>query len=56
MLPVGFEPTIPVFEGAKTVHASDRAATVIGLFVKLGQVVDASISSGSLLILRTPSV
>jgi hypothetical protein len=28
---VGFEPTIPVFERAKTVHALDRAATVIGL-------------------------
>jgi hypothetical protein len=27
---VGFEPTIPVFEGAKTVHALERAATVIG--------------------------
>jgi hypothetical protein len=27
---VGFEPTIPAFERAKTVHASDRAATVIG--------------------------
>jgi hypothetical protein len=27
---VGFEPTIPVFEQAKTVHAVDRAATVIG--------------------------
>jgi hypothetical protein len=27
---VGFEPTIPVFERAKTVHASDRAATVMG--------------------------
>jgi hypothetical protein len=26
----GFETMIPVFEGAKTVHASDRAATVIG--------------------------
>jgi hypothetical protein len=26
---VGFEPTILVFERAKTVHASDRAATVI---------------------------
>jgi hypothetical protein len=26
---VGFEPTIPVFEWAKTVHAIDRAATVI---------------------------
>jgi hypothetical protein len=27
---VGFEPTIPVFEQAKTVHALDRAVTVIG--------------------------
>jgi hypothetical protein len=27
---LGFEPTIPVFELAKTVHALDRAATVIG--------------------------
>jgi hypothetical protein len=26
-----FEPTIPAFEGAKTVHALDRAATVIGI-------------------------
>jgi hypothetical protein len=28
---VGFEPTIPVSEGAKAVHALDRAATGIGL-------------------------
>jgi hypothetical protein len=28
--PVGFENTIPVFERAKTVHALDRAAIVIG--------------------------
>jgi hypothetical protein len=28
---VGFEPTIPVFERAKTVHALDGAATVIGI-------------------------
>jgi hypothetical protein len=28
---VGFEPTIPVFERANTVHALDRAPTVIGL-------------------------
>jgi hypothetical protein len=27
---VGFETTIPAFERAKTVHALDRAATVIG--------------------------
>jgi hypothetical protein len=32
MLRVEFEPTIPVFEQAKTVHALDRAATVIGSF------------------------
>jgi hypothetical protein len=30
MLRVGFETTIPMFELAKTVHALDRAATVIG--------------------------
>jgi hypothetical protein len=27
---VGFEPTIPAFERAKTVHALDRPANVIG--------------------------
>jgi hypothetical protein len=27
---VGFEPTTPVFERAKTVHALNRSATVIG--------------------------
>jgi hypothetical protein len=27
---VGFEPTAPVFERVKTVHALERAATVIG--------------------------
>jgi hypothetical protein len=27
---VGLEPTIPVIERAKTIHALDRAATVIG--------------------------
>jgi hypothetical protein len=27
---VGFEPTIPVFERAKTFHALDRAAILIG--------------------------
>jgi hypothetical protein len=29
---MGFELTIPVFERAKTVHASDRVVTVIGSF------------------------
>jgi hypothetical protein len=28
---VGFEPTIPEFQRAKTVHALDVAATVIGI-------------------------
>jgi hypothetical protein len=32
---VGFEPTTPVFERPKTVHASDRAATVMGCNVAL---------------------
>jgi hypothetical protein len=32
---VGFELTIAVFEGAKTVHALDRAATLIGLAAML---------------------
>jgi hypothetical protein len=32
---VGFEPTIPAFERTKTVHALDRAATVIG-FLEVG--------------------
>jgi hypothetical protein len=27
---VGFEPTIPIFKRAKTLHALDREATVIG--------------------------
>jgi hypothetical protein len=31
---MGFEPTIPVFERANTVHALERAATVIGSFPK----------------------
>jgi hypothetical protein len=33
---VGFEPTIPAFERAKTVHALDRAATVIGIICEVG--------------------
>jgi hypothetical protein len=31
---MGFEPTIPMYERAKTVHALDRTATVIGLSFK----------------------
>jgi hypothetical protein len=30
---MGFEATIAVFEQAKTVHALDRSATVIGGFI-----------------------
>jgi hypothetical protein len=30
---VGFEPTIPAFERAKTIHVLDRAAIVIGCIV-----------------------
>jgi hypothetical protein len=33
LLWVGFEPTIPAFERAETVHALDRAATVIGVYL-----------------------
>jgi hypothetical protein len=32
---VRFEPTTPVFELAKTVHACDRGTTVIGLEIQL---------------------
>jgi hypothetical protein len=35
MPPVAFEPTIPVSERVKTVHALDRAATVIGSMEQL---------------------
>jgi hypothetical protein len=34
---VGFEPTIPAFERAKTVHALDSAVTVIGLHADVEQ-------------------
>jgi hypothetical protein len=36
---VEFEPKTSVFEGAKTVHASDRAATVIGPITRLHGVI-----------------
>jgi hypothetical protein len=44
MTRVGFESTIPVFERAKTVHASDSAATVIGSFVNTTLVYSAKSS------------
>jgi hypothetical protein len=36
---VGFEPTIPVFKRAKTVHALDRAVTVIGSHVGISTII-----------------
>jgi hypothetical protein len=41
---VGFEPTIPVFEQTKTVHALDSAAIVIGmkrLITKISNISDS---------------
>jgi hypothetical protein len=35
MLRVGFEPTTPVFERAKTVHNLDPAATVSGIYLAI---------------------
>jgi hypothetical protein len=35
---VGYEPTIPLFECAKTVHALGRVATVIGIMFKLNKI------------------
>jgi hypothetical protein len=34
---VGFQPTTPVFERAKTVHVLDRAATVIDVLFIYGR-------------------
>jgi hypothetical protein len=36
---VGFEPTITVFERAKTVHALDCAATVIGNIIMMMMII-----------------
>jgi hypothetical protein len=43
---VGFEPRIPAFERAKTVHALDRAAIVIGTRLGLGLPDDPTSSLG----------
>jgi hypothetical protein len=40
---VGFEPTIPVFKRAKTFHALDHAATVIGDFGIIEAISDTSL-------------
>jgi hypothetical protein len=45
---VEFEPTIPAFELAKTVHALDRAATVIGSFILFTPASDFNAVSQSL--------
>jgi hypothetical protein len=45
---VGFQPTIPVFEREKTVHALDRAATVIDTKVLLKTEYNSSISLASI--------
>jgi hypothetical protein len=43
---VGFEPTIPLFERAKTVHALDRTTTVIGVeFFSLDKLVQSGVFS-----------
>jgi hypothetical protein len=39
MSQVGYEPTIPVLELAKTVHALDRTTTVIGGYKRLACVI-----------------
>jgi hypothetical protein len=36
---VGFEPTIPAIERAKTVHVSDHAATVIVIYIYMSNAV-----------------
>jgi hypothetical protein len=36
---VGFEPTTPVFELAKAVHASDSAAAMIGGTLHQGEII-----------------
>jgi hypothetical protein len=46
---VGFEPTTPVFEQVKTVHALDCAATVIGrVSVVLTVFISMVLKSGAL--------
>jgi hypothetical protein len=44
---MGFEPTIPVFERAKPVHALDRAANVIGKIYSLHKEIHALNPSNS---------
>jgi hypothetical protein len=54
---VGFEPTIPAFERAKTFHALDGAATVIGLFpTARWQISTFWINRSVVKIFRTPHI
>jgi hypothetical protein len=39
---MGFEPTIPVFGRAKTVHALDSAASLIGTFLSVSYILKGS--------------
>jgi hypothetical protein len=46
---MGSEPTIPIFERAKTVHVFDRVATVTGFyFISLFKTSDVTIIPGRL--------
>jgi hypothetical protein len=40
-LRVRLEPTIPMFEWAKTFHASDRKATLVGMGLQIDKIVPA---------------
>jgi hypothetical protein len=47
---VGFEPTIPVFERAKTFHASDQEATVPGYFFYLSKIIAVAFADCNLVV------
>jgi hypothetical protein len=51
---VGFEPTTPVFEQVKTVHAADRAATLMGNAGIVPQIRPQSFPTTSLLRHQSP--
>jgi hypothetical protein len=50
---MGFEPTISVLERAKTVHALDRAATVIGIMFDYRRLFNDTVSSVNVILLGT---
>jgi hypothetical protein len=51
---VGFEPTIPVFERAKTVHTLDRPTTVVGLGYKYFRIILLSTTSATIMAQTEP--